>query len=738
MSDRLRVCVPGLLLAVALFFSGCSTAPEVQPTAMGRYVEESLTLPADPYYTLYMGQNGDGELLFISAVEIEDDKTELQVWRSADNGTRWVRDFPDWLELVEDSSVNALDFDKDGIPYFVLWADEEDTPRTLSTIRDGALVPLAVSTAQENGYTAEALHITDSGDAVTGYYYQLQLADSGSGKIKAEIESDVRLGDGFFFTAGDTLAVSDKDSMKLYSTETGELLQELPFFSDASRDSTEAFFSGGFSDQTAIAPSADLSAYYYCNSSGIYKMSADGELGERILDGGLNSLGMPTTTIVQLLPRQDSSFLVYCTNEDNKSTLLRYRYDAAVPTVPSRELKVYSLQDSATVRQAIGEFQRQNGDVKVVFDVGLTADSGVTGEDALRTLSTELLAGKGPDVLVLDGMPVDSYRSKGALLNLDTILADTAGLLPNITGIYRQESGLYAIPARFSVPMILGTGEVVSSVSSLAKLAEYIETQENAQIGYQPGEMLEGLYPALQNGWFREDGSLDDGALSRDLADIKRLIDPFQGDPQNRVFSSGGNLIGGACIWNENGIPLYLGRLESIGDLTGPYTAIQNRGDGFLSPFPSREKAVFLPRVLLGVNSTSSKTALAGQFIDCVLSDSIQASILGDGMPVNRAALAQNGIQPYDRENGGTTYGMSIDPFPEGEMITYMLKTRWPDEAFLVEIMDLLETVDTPVLINGVVHSLILSEAEGYLTGDRPLEEAVGSIRQKLDLYLAE
>lgn len=42
----------------------------------------------------------------------------------------------------------------------------------------------------------------------------------------------------------------------------------------------------------------------------------------------------------------------------------------------------------------------------------MTDDNGVTLEDALKTLSTDILAGNGPDVLILDGMPVDSYVEK--------------------------------------------------------------------------------------------------------------------------------------------------------------------------------------------------------------------------------------------------------------------------------------------------------------------------------------
>ena len=46
----------------------------------------------------------------------------------------------------------------------------------------------------------------------------------------------------------------------------------------------------------------------------------------------------------------------------------------------------------------------------------------MTLEDALKTLSTDILAGNGPDVLILDGMPVDSYVKKGILTDISDVV----------------------------------------------------------------------------------------------------------------------------------------------------------------------------------------------------------------------------------------------------------------------------------------------------------------------------
>ena len=47
--------------------------------------------------------------------------------------------------------------------------------------------------------------------------------------------------------------------------------------------------------------------------------------------------------------------------------------------------------------------------------MALQEGAGLTKDDALRTLNTELLAGEGPDVLILDGADLESFSGSGLL-----------------------------------------------------------------------------------------------------------------------------------------------------------------------------------------------------------------------------------------------------------------------------------------------------------------------------------
>lgn len=144
-----------------------------------------------------------------------------------------------------------------------------------------------------------------------------------------------------------------------------------------------------------------------------------------------------------------------------------YQYDSNVPTVPENLVSVYSLREQDAVRQAIAQFQAENPDTFVRYEVGLSGIDAKSREDAVKKLNTELMAGKGPDVIILDELPVKSYEEKGILKDLkphiDGFTGDAA-LLPNIVDAFTQEGSVYMMPVSFSLPMVAGRQEDIAEL----------------------------------------------------------------------------------------------------------------------------------------------------------------------------------------------------------------------------------------------------------------------------------
>ena len=267
---------------------------------------------------------------------------------------------------------------------------------------------------------------------------------------------------------GDTLLAMSADGKEtvLYDLKTGR--------------QTGGSIYDGLSFLTALG--LDDEGVYLGDATGIYRQTAGGTIWEKLVDGEPTSLSMPTLSLSGLTSDGEGGFYALLQGEDDVR-LLHYSYDPDTPTLPDTELVIFGLRDSDTIRQAIGEFQRSNPTVRVNFQVLLDEELGATAEDVIRTLNTELMAGKGPDLLLLDGLNVDSYIEKGVLADMteQARRLEEDGLMPNLTNAYCRDGRVYGVPARFTVPVMMGARECVEQVWSMTDLAGLVEEGQGGE-----------------------------------------------------------------------------------------------------------------------------------------------------------------------------------------------------------------------------------------------------------------
>ena len=137
-------------------------------------------------------------------------------------------------------------------------------------------------------------------------------------------------------------------------------------------------------------------------------MQAGGTIQETVIDGSLCSAGIPGIRIVSILVGDNEDYYVLY-SDDHDMQVAHYVYDADVATIPSVKLTIFGLETSDVIARAIGKYQIANPDVQIVYTTAEAEEGASTTADYIRALNTELLSGKGADLLVLDGLPVDSY-----------------------------------------------------------------------------------------------------------------------------------------------------------------------------------------------------------------------------------------------------------------------------------------------------------------------------------------
>ena len=76
---------------------------------------------------------------------------------------------------------------------------------------------------------------------------------------------------------------------------------------------------------------------------------------EQVIDGSLSSLGDPTYSILAMTMNDKNEFLAAY----NGGKIVKFTYDATVPSVPNDKITVYSLSEDDLVKQTISAYQTQ-------------------------------------------------------------------------------------------------------------------------------------------------------------------------------------------------------------------------------------------------------------------------------------------------------------------------------------------------------------------------------------------
>ena len=594
----------------------------------------------------------------------------------------------------------------------------------------------------------QSLDALENGDILIGYFDKVVRYGSDG------TEKQSYSGQGSSFAAdSETILMFNKEhsAIDIISLSTGEVVNSVPLASAAVQTGGIAINIGAGGSTMTLDESGAL---YSADDKGIHRLAPGGELWETVVDGELTSLSLPTVMISSLQLDGKGGFYVLMSSE-KAMNLSHYTYSADTPSVPGNEISVYALANNETVRQAIGEFQREHPDVKVTFRYGLGEDGAATVADVIRTLNTELLAGKGPDVLLLDGLPVESYIEKGVLMDLGEALKpllDSGAIMQNIADCYAKDGKIYTMPTRFSFPVMVGGKEALDAAKSLHALADAVAQSGDAN--FLSGNTRKGRFAQFfltsAPAWMKADGTLDQAALAEYLSDVKRIGDVCGDDSfvEERpmlsavaVGSAGstGQLGGsdelGATDRGINSLmKLYKGEsrlhmqmLNGFFDLAFPVAAKDRIENGAIVPMTGQSANVFVPHGIVGINNAGKHRDLAVQFVQSLFGDSVQNTNLGDGFPVNTRSIEKS----IAESNANM---ISLATKQGDDMIT----AGAPSQENMRALSDLIRTLNKPSTVDTVLLEMIQNECDAFFAGEKTAEQTAAAIAERTQAYLAE
>lgn len=707
----------------------------------GRFKQESIELP--DIQGIYDFNKLGGNTLCILA---QGSGNIFTIYESYNNGKDWGnRDFSLPGDNINNKYVLSASINIDN-KIAIIYSDtkniEEIKPsNTHAKMIDSNKNSVDIQLNDEQKKNISKIAFDAKGDLICLSNNNIIQIDGKSGQVKYEYKDG---GTADFCLNPDKLITQTNDSVIEYTLGTEKSVGTL--------EKIKEYMEGNFK----LYSSKEDDTVYFSNSDGLYKYSFDNDEVEKVIDGATNSFGDNGSFTQFLIKNNEGNYLAITYDTNNKYQLTGYTY---TEVDESDELVLYSLHESEYIGKAISKYEKDNKEISIRYEIGITEGSGVTEPDAIRTLNTEIMAGTGPDILLMDNMSIESYIKKGLLEDISEIVDSKKDeLFNNIVTSYLEDKEIYAFPLRFEMPVILGGEKYINSINNIDSLTNEIEEIKKNDSGqilqlFEPEDIVNLLYNTSGGTWVNEDNTCNKENIKNYLENCKEIYNIIQttlnksdydynseglkhfteGDKYN--YSINGNLNAysePSALLNKKYSKLVIGNISSFENLLEIIPMLNYNKDLSYKIFSAQEEEVFIPREIVAVNSKSKKKDLAKKFIDALLDEELQYIDNFQGIPVNKTAL----INKFKSHSEDYSSGETKYDFNDGVSIKY--DNKWITETEMNKFIENIENLKSPSKYNSTYLYDVSKEAANYISGKSSLDDTVDKIASKIQLSLAE
>ena len=589
------------------------------------------------------------------------------------------------------------------------------------------------------------------GSALGGKVYEIDR-ESGSCKEWIELPQWVQ----YMVAKDDKLMMADGRGVTILDLSSGELVEDpvLDDFMKEQGDSLEYHTTG--INPLLILPGEE-GILYLVFEKGIYRHVIGGNLIEQVVDGALTSLGNPSYGLAGGVLLENDVFLILFSSGE----IAKYTYDPNLAAVPEVQLRAYSLMENEQLRTVISSYQAGHPEVYIRYETGMDKNLSATRDDALKKLNTEIAAGKGPDIFILDDMPMDSYVEKGVLADLTPYLEGMGEdrYFTNIIRSFWTPEGIYGVPAQFQIALLAGKQEDIEKMTDLEAIAEmaeaYREKKPDGMIFGARGEeeMLNALLPVCAPAWKTEDGKIDGEALTEFYTLAKRIwaaeneglreeareeYEEWMEDMrasgiteeeiQEYQRSMGGKMLN-YLVGDQEFVPGVISDSFGFDEMISCFK-IKGKTDGGFVPYSGQAKGVFVPDSIMGISRTSAHQDIAVELLMEMLEDDGWR-----GIPVNREKCRERFLTNAT-EDGGSYGSMGVANLDGSNYIGLDIYPASEEEIGLL--MKIAEEGNTPYVRDSVLEGAVCEAGKKVLRGEMDIAAAVEEVMEKTEIYMSE
>lgn len=746
---RQMLCWMLAVLCLAGCFSGCqkeeAIVTEAVPTqssgAMGRYVEQSIPLP-ECQYAEDLVMLDDGRL----RVALRRTDGSVIVCTSGADRTTWADtwEVPGAITSTGDVAQIALSpdgkmfcytmqaGDTEGEYAFHLWAVE----------KNGVYQEIPITAPDVDytiGYLIPYCDFTNSGKLIaqfqTSGVYQVDLETGAVGENLNEVEPMVFKmgcgGENTYIMGWDTVSANIDGETAALDNAMGQQIV------DALRDNE------GNTPKIAFWENSE-GYLFFITQMGLYSFVPGGSVVEELINGSRTTLGDTRFLPVAMTGAEDDTFYVLGSRNGEQAMLLHYTYDTEIPTVSDTQLTIYSLYESEDLPQMISQYQVAHPEVMVELEIGMTGEDGITVSDAIRALNTEILAGKGPDLICLDGFNLNTYQEKGLLADVSQILSQAEPTLTQVTRCYEQDGKIYAVPTGFILPAMYGPSHIVSQIhdwDSLVAAGEQAKAERPDAFGvlaaFHPVNTADEFYDSYSSAWINPDGTVNEEKLTEFYANMQRVYDldaELQKMWADRAYEEPlfypGEYIGLPGSISMGNYCICFGALSGMRAWANSLAAEQYLDDYQTARLELGGSGVFVPKGIMGILTTSEHPQAAGSFLQFMLSQEVQSKDLNYSFPVNQAV--------FDQETTEERVFDSYLSFTDADGNNIGVQAQYPDAQDRENLRTWVDNLTTPASTDFIIRSTVLDQMTACLLKEITPEDAAQNAMKTINLYLAE
>jgi ABC-type glycerol-3-phosphate transport system substrate-binding protein len=442
-----------------------------------------------------------------------------------------------------------------------------------------------------------------------------------------------------------------------------------------------------------------------------------------------------------------AAYYDYATDRQLVSLFTKVRPEDIVDKV---EITLGAVWMDWNVRREIVNFNKSNENYRItMIDYGSQYNTYDDWNSGVTHLNNDIVAGRAPDIMVLDGnMPFQSYMAKGLFADLIPLInrdpdINLDDLMPNVVEAYSMDGKMYQLIPHFFVYT------AVAKTSEVGPNPGWTIADAQALLASKPPEtslfdVFMNRDTILQNSVAFSASQFIDweaGRCSFDSPAFISLLELMKDYPEEIDYS----MYERGDFWQEYEAAYRTGRvlvsITTISSLRDFNRLAHGQFGAEVTPigFPNEGGlgAALQSSISFAVAAKSRNQAGAWEFLRYFLSEDYQTN-QGWSLPVLRSAYDQRAQEamerPYWTDENGARQEYDDTWYIDGQEVVIPPMTR----AEVDRLTEYILSVMTPIEYNQTLMDIIKEEAGAYFAGQKSAQEVVAIIQSRAQIYVSE